>query len=142
VSKTLILSNYDPLVDTILYTNDRGSWNVSRALRDCRDGKHKLWLIGVAEAYNANKTVEVDEDKVGAFMHMPEILERPGVGVVEGGQTWFIDGHHRLRALARLSVKDFACYIIEEADIAPYIVWYNGKRKAPFKIEGDGSCLF
>ena len=46
--KPLILSNFDPLADEVIYSNDRGSWNVTRALRDCNAGKHKRWSLTCA----------------------------------------------------------------------------------------------
>jgi hypothetical protein len=131
--KPLILSNFDPETDEVIYSNDFGSWNVSRALRDCRDGQHTIYLLDVKQAYEACKGVEVDEVRVEAFMQRPDILAQPLLGIIEGGPIWLIDGHHRLRAMVRLGVKDFGCYVIEEKDSAPYIIWYNGKRKAPFK---------
>jgi hypothetical protein len=132
--KTLVLSNYDPLEDAIMFTSDRGSWNVSRAQRDCDAGKHKLYKLDVRECYRANAPVEIDERKVEAFMRMPDVITLPGIAVMEDGAAWFIEGHHRLRGLFRLGIADFACYVIEEADAAPYIVRYNGERKPPFKI--------
>lgn len=134
--KPLVMSNFDPDIDTVIYSNDIGSWNVSRALRDCKAGKHKLYLLDVAEAYHANAGVEVDEAKVVAFA---EVLAtggelKPCLGIIEGGPIWFVDGHHRLRALHRMGIKDFSAFIIEEADAKPYIIWYNGKRKPPFKL--------
>jgi len=131
--KPLVLSNCDPNANDLIYSNDVGSWNVTRALRDCNAGRHKVYLVDVAEAYNANAGVEVDEAKVARFMRTPKVFERPGIGIIEGGPIWFIDGHHRLRAMHRLGLKGFACFIIEEADAAPYQVWYNGKRLPPFK---------
>ena len=74
----------------------------------------------------------MDEAKVETFMRTPEVFEEPGIGVIEDGACWFIDGHHRLRALHRLGIRDFAAYVIE-ADAAPYQVWYNGQRTPPFK---------
>ena len=136
--KPLIISNYDPDADEVIFTNDRGSWNVSRALRDCRAGKHKVWHIDIAEAYEANKACEVDEAKVLRFLREPKkVFKEPLLGIIEDGATWFIDGHHRLRALHRADIKEYVAWIIEEADSKPYIVWYNGKRQAPFKLEGD-----
>jgi hypothetical protein len=132
--KPLILSNFDPATDAVIYSNDRGSWNVSRALRDCAAGKHKIYLNDVEECYQASKAVEVDEAKVKLFMAMPDFLAGTVLlGVIEGGAAWFIDGHHRLRAMHRLGMGTFASFIIEEADAAPYQVWYNGQRKPPFK---------
>lgn len=131
--KTLVVSNIDPKADEIIYSNDRGSWNVSRALRDCEAGKHKVYLLDVAESYKANKACEVDDAKVERFMRTPAVFEHPGIGIIEDGACWFIDGHHRLRALHRLGIRDFACWIVEEPDAAPYQVWYNGSRTPPFK---------
>jgi hypothetical protein len=133
--KKLVISNYDPATDETLFCNDIGCWNVSRALRDCAAGKHKVYLINVAEAYESNAAIEVDEAKVAAIA---EALASGGkceplLGIIEGGPVWMIDGHHRLRALHRLGLKDFPAFIIEEAAAAPYQVWYNGKRKPPFK---------
>lgn len=130
----LVLSNFDPLTDTIIYSNDRGSWNVSRALRDCAAGKHKRYMIDVPQAYDANRACEVDEKKVRRFMRTPAVFEQPLLGIIEDGATWFIDGHHRLRALHRLGIKESVAYIIEEADSKPYIIWYNGQRTPPFKL--------
>ena len=131
--KPLILSNFDPLADEVIYSNDVGSWNVTRAMRDCAAGKHKVWCLGVEESYAANKAVEVDEGKVTQFLLMPGVLALPLVGIIEGGPIWLIDGHHRLRAMHRLGVTDFLCFIIEERDAAPYQVRYNGQRNPPFK---------
>ena len=132
MNKTLIMSNFDPLADAIIFTNDRGSWNVSRALRDCAAGKHKNYTIDVMEAYRANEACEVDEAKVARFMRTPDAFEGPLLGIIEDGAMWLIDGHHRLRALYRLGIMECQAYIIEEADAAPYQVWYNGKRTPPF----------
>lgn len=132
--KTLIMSNYDPLADEIIFTSDRGSWNVSRAQRDCDAGRHRLYKLDVIECHRANAPVEVDEEKVKAFMQMPDVITLPGIAVMEDGAAWFIEGHHRLRGLFRLGIRDFACYVIEEAASAPYIVRYNGLRKPPFTI--------
>jgi hypothetical protein len=133
--KPLVISNYDPDIDTVIYSNDVGSWNVSRALRDCRAGKHKRWLLDIEECYRANEGVEVDEAKIVAFAEVKANggTFEPGLGIVENGKVWFIDGHHRMRASHRLGEKDFGCWIIEEADAKPYQIFYNGKRKPPFK---------
>ena len=127
-SDTLIISNYDPASDEVIFTSDIGCWNVSRALRDCAGGKHKCYLLDVAEAYAANAAVEVDEAKVQRFMQSPDVFKLPLLGIIEGGPLWVIDGHHRLCAMHRLGIKDCATYIIEETDAAPYKVWFNGKR--------------
>ena len=132
--KPMILSNFDPEADDVMFSSDRGSWNVSRAVRDCEAGKHKLYLLDVEQCYASNTKIEVDEAKVMALMRLPEVVSKPGIAVMEDGRSWFIDGHHRLRALQRLGVKDFACYLIDEKDSAPYIVWFDGQRKPPFQL--------
>ena len=129
-NKTLVLSNLDPFSDDLVYGNENGDWNVSRALRDCRAGKHKLYKLDVGEAYLANAKVTVDEYKVLALLAVTDF--EPGIGIIEDGKVWLIDGHHRLRALYRRNEKDFRCWIIEEADARPYQIFYNGKRKRPF----------
>lgn len=131
---TLILSNFDADITGVIFTSDIGSWNVTRALRDCHAGKHKIYRLDVEPAYQACKRVEVDEAKVKRFMQTPQVFKLPLLGIVEGGPIWLIDGHHRLRAMHRLGVKEFAAFVIEEADAAAYIVWFNGKRKPPFKL--------
>lgn len=136
--KALVVSNIDPDEDDVIFSNDHASWNVSRAQRDCAAGKHKLYLLDVAGAYDANKSCEVDEAKVERFMRMQDVLDEPLIGVLEGGACWLIDGQHRLRALQRLGVEDYACYIIEEADSKPYQVWFNGERQPPFELTSRG----
>ena len=134
MKQPLVMSNFDPDTDTVIYSNDRGSWNVSRALRDCRAGKHRIYRIDVAECYEANKAVEVDEAKVQLIIAEPgQYLIEPMLGIIEDGATWFVDGHHRLRALHRAGIREYAAWIIEEADAKPYQIFYNGQRKAPFK---------
>jgi nucleotide-binding universal stress UspA family protein len=135
MDKTLVVTNIDPLTDELIFCNDTACWNVSRALRDCAAEKHDLYVLDVAEAYAANAAVEVDEAKVQRFMRTPDVFSQPLVLVIEDGAAWMIDGHHRLRAMHRLGLTDFAAYVIEEAEAAPYQVWYNGKRKPPFPID-------
>ena len=125
-NKILVMSNMD--INDQVFSNDIGSWNVTRALRDCLAGKHKVYSIDIAEAYAANAGVEVEEAKVERFMALERVLEIPLLGIIDGGPLWLIDGHHRLRALHRLGRKECAAYIIEEAEGAPYVIWYNGKR--------------
>jgi len=134
MNKTLVISNFDATRDTIIFSNDKGDWNVSRALRDCALGKHKRYTLDVAEAYKGNRAVEVDNAKVAGIVAaiMTGAQCPPALAVVEGGPVWLIDGHHRLRAWRHLGLTEFQAYIIEEADSAPYKIWYNGKRKRPF----------
>ena len=49
-------------------------------------------------------------------MTRPDILEIPGIAVMENGMLWLIEGHHRLRARHRLRSPDFPTYVIEEKD--------------------------
>jgi hypothetical protein len=125
-----VVSNMSP--DDIVFHNDRGSWNVTRALRDCKAGKHKEYLQDVEEAYKASSAIEIDEAKVVALMTTMVEYE-PLIAVIDGGAMWLIDGRHRLEVFHRRAVKDFLWYVIEEADAAPYRVLYNGQRKPPFK---------
>ena len=133
--KPMVMSNVDPAADEILFHNDRGSWNVSRALRDCFAGKHKIWKLDLNEVYEANKAVEVDEAKVASIAKAMERGDgfEPAIGVIEDGAIWIIDGHHRLRAERSLGNTDSSCWIIEADAAKPYIVWYNGQRKPPYK---------
>jgi hypothetical protein len=120
--------------DAPFFSNDRGAWNVAKALRDCAAGKHPGGLFVVAEALAANGNVEVDEQKVERYLRAPEVLEIPLILVMEEGEAWLIDGHHRLHALARLGVTDFTAFVIEEADAPQYRVLFNGERLPPFPL--------
>lgn len=129
---TLVISNLGPGDDT--FDNDFGTWNVGRAQRDCDAGLHGLpFLISTDEAFEGNKTVEVEEEKVRRFMSSPEILVKPLIAVMEDGKAWLIEGHHRLRALHRLRVPEFSCFVIEEEDAPRYMVLFNAERIAPWK---------
>ncbi len=126
--KILVMSNYDPFADEMMFTSDKGSWNVTRAQRDCEAGMHgPPWMLDVEECYEANSMVEVDMVKVFKFLQMPEVLAKPGIGVMEDGACWFIEGHHRLRALYIAGVRNFPAWVIN--DPKRYIIWFNGRRK-------------
>lgn len=127
--KTIVMSNAEPA--DMLFHNDRGSWNVTRAVRDCKAGKHKQYLAGVAEAYEGSRAVEFGETKVATLMSVTEF--EPLIAVIEDGAMWLIDGRHRLEVMHRRGDKDFVWYVIEEEDSKPYRVLYNGERKPPFK---------
>jgi hypothetical protein len=131
---TLIITNVDLLADEEMFSNDYGSWNVSRAKRDCLAGKHKCYQLNVDEAMDANRTVTVDEDKIELFMRTPQVFEQPLISIVEDGKLWLIDGHHSLNVFYRLGIKECVMYVIEEADSKPYIIRFNGQRIAPFKL--------
>jgi hypothetical protein len=108
------------LLDAI-YTNDRGTYNVTRALRDCEAGEHRLWRFGnLAGCVTANASVEVDGAKIERFTKAPEILEKPLLFVNEDGRLYLIDGHHRLRAMGKLGRSEFMAYLIEAEQVARY----------------------
>jgi hypothetical protein len=125
----IVMSNTGP--GDMLFHNDRGSWNVTRALRDCKAGKHKQYLESVDAAYEGNAAIEIDEAKVATMMSMTTY--EPLIAVIDDGMMWLIDGRHRLEVFHRRRLKDFLWYVIEEADSEPYRVLYNGQRKPPFK---------
>jgi hypothetical protein len=129
----VVMSNVDR--DDMLFHNDIGSWNVTRAIRDCRAGKHEQYIEHVEAVWENNAAIEFDEAKVVAIMAAMKASDQyvPLIAVMEGGAIWLIDGRHRLEALHRLGVKQLIWYVIEEADAAPYRVLYNGERKPPFK---------
>lgn len=129
MKKTIVVTNTEP--SDMLFHNDIGSWNVSRAVRDCKAGKHRQYLQDVAEAYEASAAIEIDEAKVATLMGVGEF--EPLIAVIDGGAMWLIDGRHRLEVYHRRGAKDFLWYVIEEKDAAPYRVLYNGERKPPFK---------
>jgi hypothetical protein len=109
------------------------TFNVSKAQRDCKAGKHgKPFLFPVAPAYEANRNVEVDEAKVQRYMNMPDVLVTPVIMVIENHRAWMIDGHHRLRALYRLGAADMLGYAIEEHHRRDYLVLFNGQEETPF----------
>jgi ParB-like nuclease domain len=130
--KTLVISNLD--IGDNTFDSDRGSWNVTRAERDCVAGLHRLYKQSVPQMFAANKNVEVDAIKVDAMVADPARLNQapPVILAMEDGRAWLIEGHHRVRALHQLGVKECVGYVIEEADGKPYRVFFNGKRVAPW----------
>lgn len=135
--ETLVISNLGPL-DTS-FTGEFGgrflTYNVSRAQRDCDTGIHGMpWLLDVEPAYEANKGIEVEEDKVQRFMTMPHVLALPLILIMEGGMSWLIEGHHRLRALYRLGAREFIGYVIEEEHRSKYLVLFNGRERLPKQL--------
>jgi hypothetical protein len=128
----MVISNCE--IGDVTFDSDVGTWNVSRALRDCAAGKFKLYNFDVAETLSNQINIEVDEDKIAAMAADRVRLEQspPPIFAMEHGKIWLIDGHHRLRALARLGEPEFAAYVIEEEDARPYRVYWNGDRVAPW----------
>jgi len=132
-AKPLIVRNLD--VGDVSFDSDLGSWNVTRAIRDCAAGKHAAYPFDVAKVLLRNQAVEVDEAKVKAMVaDIARLKDAPPlIFVVERSLAWLIDGHHRLRALARLHFKEGAAFLIEEEHADPYRVWFNGERIAPWR---------
>jgi hypothetical protein len=132
-SRVMVMSNIDD-VDDMTFDSDVGSWNVTRAQHDCAAGKHKIHTFEVEEARANNAKVTVDEDKISAMVADPTQLvgAPPLIFATEQGRIWLIDGHHRLRAMARLGHRQFRAFVIEEADAAPYRILFNGERVAPW----------
>jgi ParB-like nuclease domain len=130
--KPLIISNMDFGDET--FASDVGTWNVTRAKRDCAAGLYRAYTFDVAEALPNNENIEVDLHKVTAMVADRERLFEapPLIFAMEDGKIWLIDGHHRLRALARLGEPQFLAFVIEEADTKPYRVYFNGNRVAPW----------
>ena len=128
----LIISNLSVGDDT--FDADIGSLNVSRARRDCFAGKYQIYTFDLGEVYANNKNISVDADKVAAMMGDRERLFQspPLICIGEDERIWLIDGHHRVRALMRLGLRECAGYVIEERDAGPYRIYYNGKRIAPW----------
>lgn len=116
-----------------IFSNHVGTWNVSKAKRDCAKGRHgSPFLIDLDEAVlSANAAVDVDEEKVLHFLDRPMILAQPLLMMVEGEGVWLVDGHHRLRALAMIGASDFLAYVIEAEFEPEYRVLFNGKRILP-----------
>ena len=132
MTELLIVSNMD--VGDVTFDSDVGSWNVTRAIRDCAAGKHKAYRFDTAETIASTLAVQTDEEKVKAMAADKARLASspPPIFAVEGGCVWLIDGHHRLRALHRLGEPEFLAYVIEEEDGAPYRIYFNGRRIAPW----------
>ena len=107
---------------------------MTRALRDCLAGKHKIYEHDTADVLAHNRKVEVDDAKIASMVANPERFAEspPLIFACEQGKAWLIDGHHRLRALHLLEQARFVAYVIEEKDAAPYRVYFNGKRVAPW----------
>jgi hypothetical protein len=137
-SKTLIISNA-ALGDTT-FDSDRGSWNITRALRDCIAGKHPLLAFDIDKVVAASINVTCDEAKIAAMVANPDRLSEslPVIFIEDGcsddgqGIAWLIDGHHRVRAIQRLGYKECSGFLIKEALVPIYQILFNGERVAPW----------
>jgi hypothetical protein len=139
MSDVLIVSNY--FLGDVTFDSDRGSWNVTRAQHDFFAGKHTVYGdFDIDETVAQSCNVSVDEDKIAEMVAHPEaLIDSPPLIFVEEGQSedgrpviWLIDGHHRVRALQQLGFTRCAAYVIEEKDAAPYRMFFNGERIAPW----------
>jgi ParB-like nuclease domain len=122
-------------IDDLTFDSDRGSWNVTRALRDCMAGCHgEPYAFVVPHLMAAAANVDIDEAKVVAMLADKASLfsSPPLVFVEEEGQIWLIDGHHRLHAMARLGFSEMAGFVIEADNAEAYRVLFNGQRVAPW----------
>ena len=93
-----------------------------------------------SEVIASTAAVEVDAEKVAAMVADRARLASspPSIFAMQAERLWLIDGHHRLRALHRLGVPQFLAYVIEEEDGAPYRIYFNGQRVAPWYRGGRG----
>ncbi|HEY2242990.1 MAG TPA: ParB/Srx family N-terminal domain-containing protein [Xanthobacteraceae bacterium] len=129
----LIVSNLDLGDNT--FDSDRGSWNTTRAIRDCLTGQHgDTYVFQVTEMMPNIANVDIDEAKVAAMLADKDSLlaSPPLVFVEDDGKIWLIDGHHRLHAMARLGYAELAGYVIESRNAERYRVLFNGRRIAPW----------
>jgi hypothetical protein len=124
----LVISNLEE--GDVTFSSDTGTWNISRAIRDCKAGKHKCYGFDVSELYLSTKKVDVDKRKVRKLSSRSLLAKTPPIILImEHGKVWVIDGHHRIHASKRVGLNKIAGYVIEEEVSAPYIVWFNGQRK-------------
>lgn len=132
MNEVLVLSNVEP--NDITFDSDRGSWNITRAIADCKAGKHKVWGFCVNDLYQAIQNVEISQEKINnlAASRKKLIKASPIILIVEEGRLWVIDGHHRIHACKQAEIKRIAGYVIEEEDSARYIIRYNGERLPPW----------
>jgi hypothetical protein len=135
MNEVLVLSNIEP--DDITFDSDRGSWNITRAIQDCKAGKHKMYGFEVDDLYQAIGNIEVSEAKIShlASNRKKLIKTPPIILIIEDGKAWVIDGHHRIHAYRRAGFSRISGYVIEEEDSARYIIWYNGRRLPPWHLK-------
>ena len=128
MTDTLVITNAGPMDE--VFSNEVGSWNATRAMRDCRAGQYgEPFVMDIGPAVEANRLGETDEAKVLRYMGTPAVLAIPMVLVMENGKGWLIDGLHRLRALHRLGRPEITVYVIPEEHEPTYRVLFNGKRR-------------
>jgi len=133
---TMVISNLAPGDES--FDSDVGSWNVTRASRDCAAGRHKQYFFSTAEVYENSKAVEVDQKKIDSMIRNSADLmcAPPVIFAVENERLYLIDGHHRLRAYYELGIPAILGYVIEYDDGSRYRVYFNGNRIAPW-LRGD-----
>jgi hypothetical protein len=128
---TMVISNLG--MGDITFDSDMGTWNVSRAIRDCEAGKIQPYRFSVAALMECTENIEVDEAKIQDMVANPEKLRKapPVIFATENGKIWLIDGHHRVHAAHRLGLHDMMAYVAEEQDSVPYRIYWNGSRVSP-----------
>lgn len=106
-----------------IFTCERGSWNVTRALADIAAGKvGDLRSIPVDTALAINNTIDTDPAKVTAFTNNFAALNAPGLLAMRNGLVYVIDGHHRLRARHRMALPTMQCWVLREHEEPAYRV--------------------
>ena len=125
--RTVRITGIDANPMSRVFTNDVGTWNVEKALRDCAASKHKLYMLDVGPAIEANRSVETDPGRIEMFKSSPHLTLPLLVVMTSDKRGWLIDGHHRLRAMHALGIPTFAAYIIEAKDEPTYRILFNGK---------------
>jgi hypothetical protein len=127
----MVISNLG--MGDITFDSDMGTWNVSRAIRDCKAGKISSYLFSVAALMECTENIEVDETKIQSMVADPERLLRAPLPIfaTENGKIWLIDGHHRVHAMHRLGMLQMMAYVAEEEHSKPYRIYWNGDRVSP-----------
>lgn len=114
-------------MDDAIYTGENGTWNVTRAIRDCRTGRHGLPIeTDTAPAFFANHSIEFDQAKVDLFKTRPDILRIPLISIIYAGRGLLIDGIHRLRANFAQGIPTIEVYVIESEFEVQYRVTFDG----------------
>ena len=92
-SRLMVMSNAS-MTDQV-YSNDFGTWNVTKALRDCQHGRHgAAYLFTTEEVWINNQAVDFNEARLAALR--PVDLAVPLIFVVLDEKLLMIDGRHRL----------------------------------------------
>jgi hypothetical protein len=85
IGEALIISNVD--ADDTTFDSDVGSWNVSRATRDCTAGKHRPYVLDIKATLANNDSVTVHKAKAKAFAKRAVLAKLPPA-VTGARQAW------------------------------------------------------